>query len=252
MPRTARGWEITPAELKAWTLFEDERVLVLDKPGLVVCHPFKFGPWSSLAGACREYLGLDRVHLPVRLDRETSGVVVVCKDQATGVQLHTAMSNRAVRKSYLAILKGTLSDPLVVNAPLGREAGGVYTTRQWVLEQGGREAVTEYAPISWGGGFTLVRVTPHTGRMHQIRVHAAYAGYPVLGDKLYSCDPALMLKFIESGFTAELKRELLVERQALHAAELVFCLAGGEVGYRAPLPLDMVEFCDAMNLQHGT
>ena len=252
MPRTSRGWEITAAELKAWTLFEDERVLVLDKPGLVVCHPSKFGPWSSLAGACREYLGLDRVHLPVRLDRETSGVVVVCKDRTTGVQLHTAMSNRTVRKTYLAILKGTLSGGLLVNAPLGREVGGVYTTRQAVLAQGGREAVTEFTPLSHGGGFTLVRVTPQTGRMHQIRVHAAHAGYPVLGDKLYSCDPALMLKFIESGFTAELKRELLIERQALHAAELVFCLEDGEIGYRAPLAADLIQFCDSMNIRCET
>ncbi len=158
------------------------------------------------------------------------------------------MSNRAVRKTYLAILKGTLSGPLLVNAPLGREVGGVYTTRQCVLDQGGREAVTEFSPLSHGGGYSFVRVTPHTGRMHQIRVHAAHAGYPVLGDKLYSCDPALMLKFIESGFTAELRRELLMDRQALHAAELVFCLEDGEVGYRAPLAPDMVEFCGAMNI----
>ncbi len=247
MPRTERGWEITPEELSAWTLLEDERILVLNKPAHVVCHPSKTGPWSSLAGACREYLGVDRVHLPVRLDRETSGVVPVIKDQRTGSQFHNAVTKGRFKKLYLAIVTGTLTESRTVDAPLGRDPGAEYVIRQAVIAEGGREAKTEFEPVSAGGGFTLVRATPLTGRTHQIRVHAGWTGYPIVGDKLYGPDPRFMLDFVQNGFTAEMRRQLLIERQALHAAELTFYFGYDEVTYRAPLPPDLVEFCS----KHG-
>jgi len=98
MPCREWGWEITPEELRGWILYEDERLLVVNKPGLVVCHPSKHGPWSSLIGACREYLSLERLHMPSRLDRETSGVVVFARDAEAGSLLQRAMQNRKVHK----------------------------------------------------------------------------------------------------------------------------------------------------------
>lgn len=242
MPRTARGWEITPKELRDWTLHEDDRVLVLNKPAHVVCHPAKTGPWSALASACREYLGLERVHLPVRLDRETSGVVVVAKDRATGASLHHAVIRGRFRKVYLAIVTGMLVAPRTVEASIGHDARAEYSSRQTVVGEGGRLAVTEFEPIAAGREFTLARVTPRTGRMHQIRVHAAHIGHPIVGDKLYGLDPRWMLEFVRHGFTAEMARELYLDRQALHAAELTFEMGGGDVEYRAPLAEDLVEF----------
>jgi 23S rRNA pseudouridine1911/1915/1917 synthase len=97
---------IEPPELASWILHEDERLLVVNKPGDVVCHPSKHGPWSSLVGAAREHLGLDRVHLVFRLDRETSGVVVLAKDPRMASRLQTAMQDRRVGKRYLAVLTG--------------------------------------------------------------------------------------------------------------------------------------------------
>src|SRR5580704_15287924 len=99
---------IDPADFRSWILHEDEHLLVVNKPGDVVCHPSKAGPWSSLVGAAREYLGLPTMHLVFRLDRETSGVVVLAKDAATASRLQVAMQKRRVGKSYLAVLTGEL------------------------------------------------------------------------------------------------------------------------------------------------
>ncbi len=245
MPRTEKGWEITPDELGAWTLYEDSGLLVLNKPAHVVCHPSKTGPWSSLAGACREYLALDRIHLPVRLDRETSGVILVAKDQPTGARLHNAVAKGRFRKIYYAILTGELAAPLTVDAPIGHDAAAEYTSRQRVIETG-RAASTDFIPLSARNGFTFARVIPHTGRMHQIRVHAAHIGHAIVGDKLYGPDSSLMLRFIKEGFTEEHRQKLLLDRQALHAAELEF--PSLSLRYRAPLAPDLAVFCSARGL----
>jgi 23S rRNA pseudouridine1911/1915/1917 synthase len=248
MPRTGRGWEITPEELRAWTIAEDDHVLALNKPAHVVCHPSKTGPWSSLAGACREYLKLDRIHLPIRLDRETSGVVVVAKDRPTGARLHNAVTRGRFRKVYIAILTGTLTSPCVVDAPIGHDPLSEYAARQRVVEAGGRAAVTEFHPVASGDGFTMARVVPLTGRMHQIRVHASHLGFPIVGDKLYGPDPRFMLEFVHDGLTGEMRRQLHLDRQALHAAELAFQFGHEEMIYRAPLAADLVAFAELHGL----
>src|SRR6185503_14321235 len=93
-------------ELRAWIVYEDERLLVVGKPGDVVCHPSKAGPWSSLVGAAREYTALPTMHLVFRLDRETSGIVVLAKDAKMASRLQVAMQERKVGKLYLAVLTG--------------------------------------------------------------------------------------------------------------------------------------------------
>jgi 23S rRNA pseudouridine1911/1915/1917 synthase len=243
MPRTDDGWQITPDELRAWTIHEDDSVLVLDKPAHVVCHPSKRGPWSSLVGACREYLGVERVHLPVRLDRETSGVVVVAKDRKTGSRLQIAVTRGRIQKVYFAILCGTLGEPAFVDAPIGRDDGAEYASRQKVMAEGGRPAATLFTPVAHGGGFTLARVEPRTGRMHQIRVHAESIAHPIVGDKLYGPDPSLMLRFVREGFTEAMREVLHLDRQALHAARLTFCAGSQQVSYEAPFPADLRYFC---------
>jgi len=245
---------IDPAEFPRWIVEQDDDVLVLNKPGDVVCHPSKNGPWSSLVGACREYLGLPRVHLIYRLDRETSGVMVFAKHRQAAGRLQTAVEGRRVRKHYLAILVGELRAPVVVDEPLGRDLASPIAARQAVVRgPEGRPAVTEFLPVAVGGGCTLARVRPRTGRQHQIRVHAAALGHPLLGDKLYGPDPLLFLEFIRDGFTPRLAEQLILSRHALHAVAMEFEPGEGGRTFRAPLTGDLRTFAgERMGLAAAT
>ncbi|MBK8475175.1 MAG: RluA family pseudouridine synthase [Opitutaceae bacterium] len=234
---------ITPEELRAWILFEDEHLLVLNKPGDVVCHPSKAGPWSSLVGAAREYLGGGAVHLIFRLDRETSGVVLIAKDERTNTLLQRVTLKRCYSKAYHAILVGELAVETTVDQPLGPDCSGPVVARTCVVPAGqGKPAVTRYTPLAVGGGFTLARVVTETGRKHQIRAHAQWLGYPLVGDKIYGPDQRLYLEFIERGWTPALESRLLLRRQALHCAEIALTLAGEERVFRAGLPDDLAAF----------
>jgi 23S rRNA pseudouridine1911/1915/1917 synthase len=243
MPACEWGWRITPEELTAWILQQTEDVLVINKPAHVVCHPSKRGPWSSLIGACRELLGADRLYLPSRLDRETSGVVVVARNRRTASRLQTAMWKRRVHKTYWAILCGELPAPVIVTEPIGPDPAAEFPTRQRVDRESGRPAETEFLPCARAAGYTFARVHPRTGRLHQIRVHAAFLGHPLVGDKLYGPDPGLMMDFLRHGFTERHRDLLQLPRQALHAWELTFRIGRDELVYRAPLAEDLADFC---------
>ena len=235
--------QISPEEMRTWVLFEDERLFVLNKPGDIVCHPSKDGPWSSLVGAAREYLGLPTVHLVFRLDRETSGVVVLAKDAATGRSLQMAAQERRYRKIYHAILTGELATETVVDQPLGPDFSGRVSVKSCVVPTGqGQDAITRYTPLAVRNGFTLVRVETETGRKHQIRAHAQWLGHSLVGDKIYGPDQQLFLEFIETGWTPALAERLLLPRQALHCTEIDLTLARETHIFRAPLPTDLREF----------
>ncbi|HVU24697.1 MAG TPA: RluA family pseudouridine synthase [Opitutus sp.] len=250
--RTAQGPArlITAEELRGWVLFEDERLLVINKPGDVVCHPSKAGPWSSLAGAVRECFGLAAAHLVFRLDRETSGVVVFAKDPAMAKRLQTAMQERKVRKSYLAVMTGTLRDAVTVDQPLGDDVTSVVFVKSAVGE-GGQRAVTHFTPVAWsaGGEFTLARIVTETGRKHQIRAHAQWLGHWLAGDKIYGPDARWYLEFIDHGWSAAMAEKLFLPRQALHCAEIDLREAGVEQVFAAPLAEDLRAFCAAKGIR---
>jgi 23S rRNA pseudouridine1911/1915/1917 synthase len=243
MPRTEWGWLVTSDELRSWILDESDDLLVIDKPAHVVCHPSKHGPWSSLVGACREYLGTDRLHLAFRLDRETSGVVVLARNRTLASLLQKAIEQRNVSKTYLAILDGILQKSTTVDAPIGPDRDSAFVARQSIASNG-QTARTDFIPLAVADEYTLARVHPLTRRRHQIRVHAASLGCPVLGDKLYGPDPAFMPQFIEMGFTPEMERKLKLNRHALHAFEIEFpTVLDGTL--RAPLPPELEAFWKA-------
>lgn len=233
---------IEPNELRGWILHEDEHLLVLDKPGDVVCHPSKAGPWSSLVGAAREYTGLPTMHLVFRLDRETSGVVVLAKDAGTASRLQQAVHRRRVGKRYRTILTGELREAVTVDQPLGDDTASPVFIKTTVRADG-RPAVTHFTPESSAGGFTLAAVVTETGRKHQIRAHAQWLGHSVVGDKIYGPDDRLYLEFIDRGWNEALEKQLLLPRQALHCAEIDLSATGVAGVFRAPLALDMRDFC---------
>lgn len=232
------------AVLPGWILFEDEHLLVFNKPGWVVCHPSKNGPLSSLVGAAREYCGVETLHLVSRLDRETSGLVILAKHRGMASRLQRAFQDRLVSKRYLAILEGLLDEPVRVNQSLGRDAeSAVYVKQVVKRSRSAQRAVTEFAPLEQRNGRTLCEVKLLTGRKHQIRAHALWLGKPICGDKIYGPDESLYLDFIEHGWTPR-HEELLhgLKRQALHCAELSF--SGEEMPgpFHCPLPDDLSAF----------
>ena len=243
-PRPSQGPArlITREEIQSWIVHEDERLLVIAKPGDVVCHPSKAGPWSSLVGAAREYTGLPTMHLVFRLDRETSGIVVLAKDSRMAGRLQTAMQDRKAGKTYFAILNGELREAIEVDQPLGDDFGSPVFIKSAVVA-GGRPAKTRFFPVAGGGGFSLTRVVTETGRKHQIRAHAQWLGHSLVGDKIYGPDARLYLDFIDHGWTPALAKRLLLPRQALHCAEIDLRPAGLERVFAAPLPADLREFC---------
>lgn len=233
---------ITPEELISWVTHDDERLIVINKPGDVVCHPSKHGPWSSLVGAVREHLRLGVVHLVFRLDRETSGIVVLAKDASTASRLQTAMQERKVGKAYLAILTGELAEPVRVEQPLGPDTSSPVFMKSAVRADG-QPSVSRFEPLARGEGFTLARVTTETGRKHQIRAHAQWLGHSIVGDKIYGPDARLYLDFIDRGWTVQLEERLLLPRQALHCLEIELRTPGFPPVFQAPMPVDMAGFC---------
>jgi len=238
---------VNRADLPGWVRFQDERLLVIDKPGWLVVHPSKNGPWSSLAGALREGMGLQTIRFVYRLDRETSGVIILAKDEATGSRLQKAMMKRLVGKAYVAILEGELTERTEVNRALGPDPTANVTVKQRVVEsgtEGAQEARTVFHPLLARGGYTLVGVELHTGRKHQIRAHAEWLGRRVVGDKLYGPDPSLYLEFAEHGWTERHSALLPLTRQALHCAAIDLRPAHLDYRLTAPWPADLARFAE--------
>jgi 23S rRNA pseudouridine1911/1915/1917 synthase len=251
---TSRVRMIVADELRGWIFAEDEEVVAINKPGDVVCHPSKAGPWSSLAGAVKAGLGLEKAHLVFRLDRETSGIVLFAKTEKAASRLQRAMQDGRIRKTYLVVLVGELQatagggmeegEGILVDQPLGDdEASPVFV--KTCVRADGKSARSRFRPLACAGGFTLAEVKIETGRKHQIRAHAQWLGFPVVGDKIYGPDARCYLEFIDHGWTPSLEERLLLPRQALHCARI--SLEGNAAGlgaqaWRAPLAGDLRAF----------
>ncbi len=236
--------KIDADELARWVLAADEQIIAINKSGELPCHPSKDGPWSSLAGAVREYFGAEAAHLVFRLDRETSGVVIFARNAAMARRLQMAAQDRRYEKTYLALMTGELNSAMTVDQPLGDDYDSPVAIKSRVVSTGKlQQAVTHFVPLAATRGFTLVRVTTETGRKHQIRAHAQWLGHSLVGDKIYGPDARLYLEFVEHGWTPALQEKLLMRRQALHCSEIDVRRAGVDRFYRAPMPADMVAFC---------
>ena len=221
-------------------LFEDADLLVVNKPAGLVCHPTKGDEYSSLISRVRLYLGTEaHPQLVNRLDRETSGVTVVAKHEKVARELRRLWESRQVEKEYLALVHGRVHPAHgTIEAPLGKDEKSRVAIKDCVRADGAPSR-TEYwvvpRPLASGPSvldsqpstlnpqpFTLLRVRPHTGRKHQIRIHLAHIGHPIVGDKLYGGDEDLYLALVEDRLTPEQRQRLLLPFHALHACELRF------------------------------
>ena len=279
-------------------LYEDADLLVVNKPAGLVCHPTKGDAWSSLISRTRLYLNppsanenedeaaFDRpstlnpqfsTHLINRLDRETSGIVLIAKNSQTAGELGKILDARAIQKEYLAIVHGRVRDDHgLIDAPLGRDEhsrvaikdcvrpdGAPAQTEYWVerrlnpphsrprqseFEDEGRErgglidstwtrgsmsplvapSILNPQPstISQSSACSLLRIVPRTGRKHQIRIHLAHLGNPIVGDKLYGGDEDLYLALVQNRLTPEQRARLILPNHALHARAVRFVWRG--------------------------
>ena len=233
---------VQPEELRNWLLYEDDSIIVFNKPGWLVCHPSKNGPWSSLVGAVRESFELDQVYLVGRLDRETSGLILLAKNKAAGRIWQKSLEQKKVRRSYWAILMGELTEQTNVKGYLGKDPDSPVFVKQRVVgnTNKSKRAETNFLPLLSNNGFTLCSVVTKTGRKHQIRVHAQSMGFPLVGEKLYGLDEQYYLQFCSNGWQEEWLPVLGMKRQALHARTFGFVDEGPS--FLAPLPNDFLRF----------
>lgn len=228
-----------PEDIPLSILYEDEDLLILNKQPGVVVHPTNGNPCHTLANGIMKYM-LDtdqqfKIRFVNRLDMGTSGVVVVGKNSHAQDNMTKQMQKGTVEKTYLAILQGIFKDKTgVVDLPIGRP--DPERLQRAVMTEGGSPSVTRFKVLEeLGGAYSLVQLQLETGRTHQIRVHMAHLGHPVLGDHLYGEE-----------------RPELISRQALHSSSLAFHhpVTGEFIKITAPLPSDMKEALERLRLDY--
>jgi 23S rRNA pseudouridine1911/1915/1917 synthase len=232
--------EAEAEDIPITVLFEDEDVLVVDKPAGLVVHPGAGNPRGTLVNALLHFdprlSGLPRAGIVHRLDKDTSGLMVVARTLRAHTSLVEQLSGREVHRQYVAVVQGTMVAGTTIRAPIDRHPTD--RVRMAVAKEGGgRDAITHYRVREKFRSHTLVECRLETGRTHQIRVHMAHVRHPIVGDPLYggayrqpkACTEALSARL--QGF----------KRQALHAEKLSFRhpVSGEELSNESPMPEDM-------------
>jgi 23S rRNA pseudouridine1911/1915/1917 synthase len=228
--------------------------LVVDKPAPLIVHPANRKPEPTLLGGIERLLAFEMENgakpaIVNRLDRDTSGLVLVAKHTLAAREFGMIFERREVEKEYLAIVTGwpdvdewTNAQPILREGELGPAAIWV----KQVAHPAGRECLTrfkvEHRFEIGGRRHAMVRCFPETGRMHQIRVHLANDGFPIVGDKLYSGDGSEYLEWMRDGWTPELQKRLLLPRHALHASRLSLMWNGRMMDWQIGLPADLEAF----------
>jgi 23S rRNA pseudouridine1911/1915/1917 synthase len=244
---------VVPEPIPLDILYEDAHLLVVNKAAGMVVHPSPGNISGTLVNAllahCTQLSGIGGIERPGivhRLDKDTSGAMVVAKDDATHRGLARQFAERRVKKLYMAVVCGDIRDAEgVIDAAVGRHP--VYRQKMSTHTRVGRQAVTEFRVLQRFGRFTLVELRPRTGRTHQIRVHMAAVGHPLLGDPTYGRRRAELQR---SPLTNQLS---WFRRQALHAWVLGFVhpATGEWLECRAPLPADLEHLLTSLRREAG-
>jgi 23S rRNA pseudouridine1911/1915/1917 synthase len=224
---------------------EDDQLLVLNKPAGLVVHPTKGDETTSLVGRVRLYLQAD-YHLINRLDRETSGLVLIAKQDTAARALRRTWETKTIQKTYLAIVHNHPAEKSgKICASLGRDLDSHVAIKDRVVENGFPSETSWKLLRTFTHNdalFSLLEVEPHSGRKHQIRIHLSHIGHPIVGDKIYGPDENLYIDFIADRLTDSQRAQLILPYQALHAQRLQFPFNRETVIYEAPPEAWFTEF----------
>jgi 23S rRNA pseudouridine1911/1915/1917 synthase len=232
---TAAATADTAQDIALTIVFEDAAIIVLDKPAGLVVHPGSGNRDGTLLNALlhhdEQLIGLPRAGIVHRLDKDTSGLMVVAKTPKAHTNLVRQLAAHSVSREYLAVARGDVARPAIIDAPIGRHP--THRTTMAVVAKG-KAARTHVSVVERFGAATLLRCTLETGRTHQIRVHLAAIGHPLIGDPAYGSRRAAGVPQFA--------------RQALHAARLglVHPQSGKRMTWDAPSPADLVGLIDAL------
>lgn len=227
---------ITPVDLPVSVIYEDSDMVICSKPPFMPTHPSHDHYTDTLANALAfRYLKKEPfVFRPVnRLDRNTSGAVMIAKNARAASIMFGEMKKRKIEKEYIAVVCGEFSGSGIIDKPLRRTAQSIIVRETCNIDdEGAQTAFTEYNVLASGGGVSYVSLKPLTGRTHQLRVHLASIGHPICGDDLYGGASSL------------------IDRQALHASKLTFCRPSDNktITIEAPLPDDIIRLIEAAGL----
>ncbi len=225
--------KLTPEDIALDILYEDEDLIICNKPAGMVTHPAAGSLYNTFAGALLFYLkSLPASDDPLRpgiihrLDKDTSGVIVAAKTPRALPAMQQLFANREVKKSYLAICHGTLNS-CTINAPIGRHPKN---RQMMAILENGKEALTEFTLLEKKNGFSLIQAEPFTGRTHQIRIHAKHLNHTIVGDTIYGA------------------KKPVLERHLLHAQKISFPHPFKKivVEISAAAPADFKEFWDKL------
>lgn len=235
---------------------ESDDWIVVDKPAPLIVHPANRKPEPTLLGGLEKLLAFEiengaTLGIATRLDRDTSGLVLVAKHTAAAREIGGIFERREAEKEYTAIVRGWPSENQWSNDRPILRAGEKGASAIWVrqiVDPDGRPCRTRFEVESRferdDGKFACVRCFPETGRMHQIRVHLADDGHPIVGDKLYAGDGEEYLEWMKTGWTPELEKRLILPRHALHATRLSIPWRGRWIEWHCPPGRDLTAFLE--------
>ncbi len=227
-----------PEDIPLEVIYEDKHILIINKPHGLVVHPGSGNKKGTLVNALLAHDDnlsfLPRAGIVHRLDKDTSGLMVISKTELSYLDLINQLKKRSVKRTYLAMVVGEPVSSKTIDEPIGRHPK--IRTRQ-AITQKGKEAITRFSKLESFNGYSLLRVNLETGRTHQIRVHLSHIGYPIIGDPVYGNRN----KF--SPGTDESKKKIIsgFKRQALHAEEIELLHPSSNeiMSFKTEMPLDM-------------